>query len=247
MSDDHVEQLRRNLSRIDERTAAEIRPSADGGAVITAIAHADDPLDALISAYRSVATTGARPMKALLGHAILPELIALLRLDSVVDAVADAVTVIGEVEDAERCTPMSLECDGDLIYWLGAREAEGSIEDQLTHERKVGEVLVSASRDGLLNAALDVATGGVATTIAAMALLGGRGCRFWLPDRVDTDRALFDSELGGVICIVPRTEELRFSDMSIARHLTSERIGVVDGTDLEFQGHFTIPVSSLVS
>ena len=46
---------------------------------------------------------------------------------------------------------------------------------------------------------------------------------------------------------VPRTEEVRFTDMTTARGYTVTRLGVVDAESeaLEVQGQFTLPIAEL--
>lgn len=242
MADTHLETLHGYLTATDQRVSAEIRPDPSGGAQVSATAGSD--LESLVTAYRAVATIGAKPVRAQ-----VPEDLHgpcdLLRIAA--DVAVDAITVIGELDDIERRTPMALAHEGDLLYWLGMLLGSVPDNESLTQERKVAEVMVAASRDGLLNAALDVQVGGIAATIASMAMLDGVGARFWIPDQVPAPTALFDGGLGGVICVVPRTEELRFSDMCVARYLPCQRIGVVDGTRLEAQGEFIIEVSELRS
>ena len=215
----------------------------DGGGSVTARVTSDDPVRALLGATRAVATTGATATVATVAlaegadeHELLRTAEAVGVAASLQHADAGSAVVTGDIDEIDRATPMALLDDGDLIYWLGGYDGT-----DLTIERKVNEVLIAASRDGLFNAALDIGVGGAATTIAVMALIEGKGARFWWPESVDVE-ALFDAELGGVICIVPRSEELRFSDMCIARYLPSHRIGVVDGDQFELQGHFTIAV-----
>jgi len=48
-----------------------------------------------------------------------------------------------------------------------------------------------------------------------------------------------------VVVVVPRSEELRFSDMCVARHVPVVRVGVVDGTALDVQGLFSVEVAEL--
>ena len=47
----------------------------------------------------------------------------------------------------------------------------------LAAERALADILINASRDGLLEAAHDVSDGGVAQTLVEMALRGGIGAR----------------------------------------------------------------------
>ncbi len=48
---------------------------------------------------------------------------------------------------------------------------------------------------------------------------------------------------------MPRSEEIRFTDMCTARGLPHARIGVVDAASdaLEVQGQFTIPITELAA
>jgi phosphoribosylformylglycinamidine synthase subunit PurL len=80
----------------------------------------------------------------------------------------------------------------------------------------------------MLTAAHDVSDGGVAQTIVEMALRSGVGARFWLPDGLDAFVFLFSESAGRAVVVVPRSEELRFTEMCKARGLPAQRIGVVD-------------------
>jgi phosphoribosylformylglycinamidine synthase len=154
------------------------------------------------------------------------------------------VGVLGVIDDVERRTPMVWGPDGELIYLLGdTRDEFGGSEwahhrhghlgglpprVDLDRERLLAEVLVAGSRDGMLTAAHDVSDGGVGQTIVEMALRSGVGARFWLPDGLDAFVFLFSESAGRAVVVVPRSEELRFSEMCKARGLPAQRIGVVD-------------------
>ncbi|MBV8785730.1 MAG: phosphoribosylformylglycinamidine synthase II, partial [Mycobacterium sp.] len=117
----------------------------------------------------------------------------------------------------------------------------------LEREQLLGEVLRSASRDGLLSAAHDLSEGGLAQAIVEAALAGETGCRIVLPEDADPFVTLFSESPGRVLVAVPRSEESRFKSMCEARGLPAVRIGVVDqGSDaVEVQGLFTVPLSEL--
>ncbi len=59
--------------------------------------------------------------------------------------------------------------------------------------------------------------------------------------------ALFSESVGRAIVAVPRTEEVRFTDMCAARGLPHVRLGVVDvlSSELEVQGQFTVSTNEL--
>ena len=162
------------------------------------------------------------------------------------------VGVLGVIDDVDRRTPMAWGPDGELIYVLGATRDEfggsewahlqghlGGMPPQvdLAGERLLGEVLVAGSRDGMLTAAHDVSDGGIGQALVEMALRSGVGARVWIPDSFDPFVFLFSESAGRAIVVVPRSEELRFTEMCAARGLPAERIGVVDsglGADAGF-------------
>jgi phosphoribosylformylglycinamidine synthase len=107
----------------------------------------------------------------------------------------------------------------------------------LERERLLSEVLVAGSRDGMLTAAHDVSDGGIAMTLVEMGLRSGVGARMWLPDDADPFVYLFAESAGRAIVVIPRSEEMRFTEMCAARGLPAFRVGVVDsglGADAGF-------------
>jgi phosphoribosylformylglycinamidine synthase len=183
------------------------------------------------------------------------------------------VGVLGVIDDVDRRTPMAWGPDGELIYLLGdTRDEFGGSEwahhvhghlgglpprVDLARERLLGEILVAGSRDGMLTAAHDVSDGGVAQTLVEMALRSGVGARCWVPDGIDPFVFLFGESAGRAVVVVPRSEELRFTEMCAARQLAAYRIGVVDsglgldaghpdGTQvLQVSGLFDVPLEEL--
>ncbi len=117
----------------------------------------------------------------------------------------------------------------------------------LERERLLGEVLVAGSRDGMLSAAHDLSDGGLA--LVESCLRFGHGARVVLPEEVDPFVALFSESAGRAVVAVPRSEELRFTDMCEARGLPWVRIGVVDTDEqdaaLDVQDVLSVPVDEL--
>ena len=64
--------------------------------------------------------------------------------------------------------------------------------------------------------------------MAEMAMRAGIGARTWVPDGVDAFTFLFSESAARAVVVVPRSEELRFTEMCGARRFACERIGVVD-------------------
>jgi phosphoribosylformylglycinamidine synthase len=97
----------------------------------------------------------------------------------------------------------------------------------------------------MIDAAHDLSDGGLIQAVVESCLRGGKGARLVVPDGLDAFTLLLSESAGRAVVAVPRSEELRFSDMCGARGLPATRIGVVDGEAVEVQGEFSIPLSEL--
>ncbi|MEV4503738.1 phosphoribosylformylglycinamidine synthase subunit PurL [Streptomyces klenkii] len=175
------------------------------------------------------------------------------------------VAVLGVIDDVNRRTPIAFSEEGQLLYLLGDTKEElgGSAWSQVVHdhlgglppavdldrEKLLGEILISASRDGMIDAAHDLSDGGLIQALAESCLRGGKGARIVVPDSGsaagDPFVFLFSESAGRAVVAVPRSEELRFTDMCGARGLPATRIGVVDGEAIDVQGQFSIPLAEL--
>ena len=171
------------------------------------------------------------------------------------------VAVLGVIDDVTRRTPVAFAEEGQLLYLLGdtADELGGSAWSQVVHdhlgglppkvdlerERLLGEILISASRDGMIDAAHDLSDGGLGQALVESCLKGGHGARIVVPEGTDPFVFLFSESAGRAVVAVPRSEELRFNDMCTARGLPATRIGVVDGDALDVQGQFTVSLAEL--
>jgi phosphoribosylformylglycinamidine synthase len=171
------------------------------------------------------------------------------------------VAVLGVIDDVNRRTPMAFGEQGQLILLLGDTREEfgGSAWSQVVHdhlggmppvvdlerEKLLAEILISGSRDGMIDAAHDLSDGGLIQAVTESCLRGGHGARLVVPDGLDAFTFLFSESAGRAIVAVPRSEELRFTDMCGARGLPVSRIGVIDGDAVEVQGEFAIPLAEL--
>jgi phosphoribosylformylglycinamidine synthase len=176
------------------------------------------------------------------------------------------VGVLGVLDDVARRTPQGFTTPGQMIYLLGQTldELAGSEWAHVVHghlggrpprcdldlERQLAEILVNASRDGLIDAAHDLSDGGLAQALVEACVRHGVGARVWLPDDLDPFVALFSESAARAIVAVPRSEEVRFTDMCTARRFAHVRVGVVDdggpdGPALDVAGLFSIPVAEL--
>jgi phosphoribosylformylglycinamidine synthase subunit PurL len=175
------------------------------------------------------------------------------------------VGVLGVLDDVARRTPSGFRTPGQMIYLLGTTRDEfgGSEWAHVVHrhlgglppavdlnaERELAEILVNASRDGLVDAAHDLSEGGLAQALVESCLRYGMGARVWVPDDIDPFVFLLAESTARAIVAVPRSEEVRFTDMCTARRYPHLRIGVVDDGAgepvLDVQQQFSVPLSEL--
>ncbi|XVS64241.1 phosphoribosylformylglycinamidine synthase subunit PurL [Actinosynnema sp. CA-299493] len=172
------------------------------------------------------------------------------------------VGVLGVIDDVRRRIPTGIGAEaGETLLLLGeTREEFGGSEwahvvhghlgglppkVDLAREKLLGEVLVAGSRDGMLSAAHDLSDGGLAQALVETCLIGEVGARVFLEGDLFTE--LFSESTARVLVAVPRTEELRFTDMCTARGLPWRKVGVVDPESdaLEVQDLGSLPLAEL--
>ncbi len=184
------------------------------------------------------------------------------RIDSSINP-TPLVGILGVFDDVARATPSGWREEGQVLYLLGRTRPEldgsqfaalsghlGGLPPavDLEAERVLAEVMIAASRDGLVDAAREVGEGGLLTAVALGSLRYGVGARIALDDVCAHDgltpsEALLSESQARVLCSVPRTEEQRWVDVLAARGVPAVRIGVTDDSgDLEVQGQFTLPL-----
>jgi len=124
----------------------------------------------------------------------------------------------------------------------------------LKDEERLADILVNSSRDGLVDAAHDLSEGGLAQALVEACLRYGVGARIWLDEICERDgitpfTALFAESTARAVVAVPRSEEVRFTDMCAARRIPFARVGVVDDGEgepvLDVQGVFTVRLAEL--
>ena len=171
------------------------------------------------------------------------------------------VGVLGVIDDVTRRTRSAFAAEGDSLLLLGeTRDEFGGSEwahvehahlgglpprVDLERERLLAEILIAASRDGMLSAAHDLSDGGLIQAVVESALRGGHGVRLSLTEEIDPFVALFSESAGRAVVAVPRSEEQRFTKLCEARGLPCARIGAVGGDAVEVGGEFAIPLAEL--
>ncbi|MFO7243550.1 MAG: phosphoribosylformylglycinamidine synthase subunit PurL [Actinomycetes bacterium] len=187
------------------------------------------------------------------------------RIDSSINP-TPIVGMLGVYDDVLRATPSGWRQGGQLLFLLGTTrpELDGSVwaglaghlggtppAVDLAAEKVLAEVMVSASRDGLADAAREVSEGGLAAAVALGAFRYGLGARIVLDELCERDgltaaQAWLSESQGRALVAVPREEEPRFTGMLAARGVPFLRIGVTqDEPVLEVQGQFTVALDEL--
>ena len=192
------------------------------------------------------------------------------------------VGVLGVLDDVATAVPSGWTQPGQAVYLLGATRAEldGSAWADVAHghlggvpprvdldaERRLAQVLVTAARDDLVDAAHDLSEGGLALALVESSLRYGVGVQVDLDVLCERDgltpfEALFSESQARAIVAVPRSEEVRLLDLCTARGVPALRLGEtaeactpgagtpVDDDDhtheaaVEVRGLFTIPLT----
>jgi phosphoribosylformylglycinamidine synthase len=161
------------------------------------------------------------------------------------------VGVLGVLEDVGLAVPAGWSRPGQALYLLGRTgpDLAGSAwaweehshlggvppSPDLDAERALAGALRACLRDGLVDAVRDLAEGGLLAALTEGCLRLGVGARVWLDEvRSAGDRdldlltVLVSESPGRVLVAVPRSEEVRFTDVMTARGVPHARVGVTD-------------------
>ena len=174
------------------------------------------------------------------------------------------VGVLGVIDDVTRRTPGGFQAAGQVIYLLGETRDEfgGSAWAEVIHdhlggappavdlaqEKALAEVLIRASRRGMLASAHDLADGGLAQGLVESALRHGFGARIELPDDVDPFVWLFSESTGRVVASVKEGAAGDLAALCEINGIKLTRLGEVTAEEdatLEVVGQFTVPLDRI--
>ena len=154
------------------------------------------------------------------------------------------IGVLGVIQDVDLRTPIAWQRDGEIVYVLGTTRDEfaGSEWAHAIHnhlgglppvldlkaEMTLAEILVAGSREGLFAAAHDVSEGGIAQTIAEMAMRSGVGVRLEVPAGLDAFTFLWSESATRAVVVVPQDRNDEFLAYCESKSFPVTKIGVVD-------------------
>jgi phosphoribosylformylglycinamidine synthase II len=171
------------------------------------------------------------------------------------------IGVLGVIQDVDRRTPMAWQRDGEIVYVLGTTRDElaGSEWAHAIHnhlgglppvldlnaEMTLAEILVAGSSDGLFAAAHDVSEGGIAQTVAEMAMRSGVGARLEVPAVLDAFTFLWSESATRAVVVVPQDRNDEFLALCESKNFPVTKIGVVDALSksVELAGVFGETIS----
>jgi phosphoribosylformylglycinamidine synthase II len=171
------------------------------------------------------------------------------------------IGVLGVIDNVEHRTPMAWGLDRELVYVLGTTRDElaGSewahaIHDHLgghppvldlNAEMTLAQILVAGSAQQLFSAAHDVSEGGIAQTIAEMAMRSGVGARLEVPSGLDAFTFLWSESATRAVVVVPQNRNDEFLALCESKPFPVTKIGAVDSLSksVELAGVFGETIS----
>ncbi|GAA0671902.1 phosphoribosylformylglycinamidine synthase [Sphingomonas insulae] len=162
-----------------------------------------------------------------------------------------AIGGVGLLKDWTKNATIAFKGTGDMILVVGARgghlgqslylrECHGREEGppppvDLDAERKAGDLIRAAITDGWLSAVHDVSDGGIAVTIAEMALAGGIGAMIDRKQPFGCARSFFAEDQGVYVVTVQDHALLDFLGAAHAAGVEAEPLGRTGGKRLIFE------------
>jgi phosphoribosylformylglycinamidine synthase II len=171
------------------------------------------------------------------------------------------IGVLGVIDNVERRTPMAWGLDGELVYALGTTHDElaGSEWAHAIHahlgghppvldlqaEMTLAEILVAGSAQHLFSAAHDVSEGGIAQTIAEMAMRSGVGVQLETPAELDAFTFLWSESATRAVVVVPQNQNDKFLALCESKSFPVTKFGSVDSLSksIELAGVFGETIS----
>ncbi len=168
---------------------------------------------------------------------------------------------VGVIDDFTKSASLSFKTEGDVILlvgetagWLGQsvylREICGREEGapppvDLAVEKHHGEFIRKLIGESRLTAVHDVSDGGLAVTLAEMAMASGLGATLDKPDRVPPHAYWFGEDQGRYVVTVRPDAAAAALEVARVAGVAANRIGVVGGTSLRLGGENDVPVADL--
>ena len=154
-----------------------------------------------------------------------------------------SIATVGLNDDQNKVLMSNFQTEGNLLYLVGENRSEfgGSLYMKelydtvagtlpaIDYERELAlwDLVIEANKRGLLVAAKDCSSGGIAIALAKMAAIGNLGCQVCVA--LESDRDIFAESMSRAIIEVPVEHAVAFEAM--VGTLSYQMIGTVGGTE----------------
>ncbi len=175
-----------------------------------------------------------------------------------------AIGGVGLVEDIGRSASLAFKAEGETILLFGAPPAWGTCLGQsiwlrdiadradgapppvdLDHERRVGDTVRQAIREGLVTAVHDLSDGGLAVAIAEMAIASGIGATLDQPPGDAPTASLFGEDQGRYLATARADDIGALRDLAEKDGIDLVTIGTTGGSALTLGRSGPISVAKL--
>jgi phosphoribosylformylglycinamidine synthase len=174
------------------------------------------------------------------------------------------VGMVGLIEDYGQRLQAGFKHDGDFVLLIGSSHNDlggseylkvlhGKVAGRppaldLTRERAVNKLILTAARGGLLRSAHDCSDGGMLVALAEACLLGGLGMRGPALDPeppLRLDAALFGESPSRYIISAPSRAMPELQSLARRHHVEIALLGLAGGDVLELEGQLRVPLADL--
>jgi phosphoribosylformylglycinamidine synthase len=174
------------------------------------------------------------------------------------------VGMIGVIQDYGKRIGAGLRAEGDFVLLVGASHDDlgGSEYLKVEHglvagrppaldlslEKAVHRVILSAAESGYLHSAHDCADGGMLVALAESCLLGGIGVRcpaIRQEPQLRLDSAFFGESPSRFVVSVPSRAMPELQSIARRHHVEISLLGLAGGDAIEFEGQFKVALSEL--
>lgn len=173
------------------------------------------------------------------------------------------IGMLGVIDDIENdvMTP-DFKNDGDIIFYVGSKRmglggseylhtlhnltTGDAPEIDLDFEAALQKTLLGAIQNKIVNAVHDVSDGGLAITLAEMAIFSGIGADISLKDiGPDIHQTLYSEAQSGVVVACKAENEDAARQYFEHHKIPCNKIGITTGHYLNVEEHISLPVSEL--
>ena len=171
------------------------------------------------------------------------------------------IGAVGHLRDVARHIPVTSGVDGDLVLLAGSADVQlgasayaaqhgvhrGPVAIDLALEARLQKFMLAAHERGLIRAAHDRAEGGLAVTLAELALRDGRGMKVTLPSvrGSGTLAKLFGEGPGGIVLVIPADDETDLRACAAEHDVVIWTLGSIGGDILEIAPILAMPIDAL--